>query len=364
MSPHNQRPLAIFRCDGGASVGNGHVMRCLVLAEALSANGWMCRFASNPEAPVDIPALARSDFRATGVAVEDGTNALREHWPEGCELLVVDHYGLDQGFEAGLRPWAKQILVIDDLANRAHDADYLLDQTLLRRDEAYAGLVPPHCQFFLGGSHALLRPQFPAARGAALQHRARNNAVRRVLVAIGGVDGRGLTPVALRAIHESGLDVAVDVIMGGRAPAMPEVKELIEKLPLPIHLHIDTDEVASLMQTADLAIGAAGTSSAERCCLGLPTLAITVADNQRSNALALEQVGAACSLGWWSDIRQRSMAEALVKLENNLERRAAMSRAAAALIDGRGSERIVAKINPCVQISTNGKSHTTKGQKN
>jgi UDP-2,4-diacetamido-2,4,6-trideoxy-beta-L-altropyranose hydrolase len=319
-------------------------MRCLVLAEALSARGWSCSFASNAEAPVDIPALARSDYRAIGVAVEDGTKALRDHWPEGCDLLVVDHYGLDQGFEAGLRPWAKQILVIDDLADRSHDTDYLLDQTLLRRGEAYAGLVPQHCQFFLGGGHALLRPQFRAARAAALQHRAGSQAVQRVLVAIGGVDGRGLTPLALRAIHDSGLDVTVDVIMGGQAPALPEVKKLIEELPLLIHLHVDTDQVASLMRRADLAIGAAGTSSAERCCLGLPTLAVTVADNQRGNALALEQAGAAHLLGWWQEVDEVSICAALQRLSGDAAKLRKMADAAATMIDGDGATRVAAAI--------------------
>jgi len=316
----------------------------MVLADALAARGWVCDFASNPEAPTEIPTLGRSNYQTIGVTAADGSKAFSHHWPEGCELLVVDHYGLDQRFEAGLRSWAKQILVIDDLANRAHDADYLVDQTLLRRAEAYAGLVPPHCKFYLGGSHALLREQFRTARGVALQHHARRNGVQRVLVAIGGVDGRGLTPVALRAIHESGLDVTVDVIMGGRAPALPDVKTLIEDLPLPIHLHVDTNQVASLMQSADLAIGAAGTSSAERCCLGLPTLAITVADNQRCNALALEQVGAAHLLGWWQEVDEAIICEALQRLSGDATKRRRMAEAAGTLIDGDGATRVAAAI--------------------
>lgn len=335
---------AIFRCDGGSGIGNGHVVRCLTLADALAAEGWSCAIACNPEAARSIPALARCGHKIHEIVTENGAAELKAWRPEGCELLIVDHYGLDAGYETACRPWARRIMVIDDLADRPHDCDILLDQTSGRQPGDYRDLAPNHCRRLLGTEFVLLRPQFCAARGDALARDRAKQPVQRVFVGMGGIDGRKLTPLVLEAIQRSGLDVAVDVVLGGRADSLAAVRAMVADFPLSIELHVDIDEVAPLMAAADLAVGAAGTGALERCCLGLPSLTVTVADNQRNNASAL--AAAVDNLGWWEEINADCVAQSLVALSADTDRRRAMGVAAATLCDGLGARRVAMAIAP------------------
>lgn len=126
-------------------------MRCLTLAAALQGAGWRCAFACNPEAAQTVKALGEAGLP---VAPAEGLAAA---WPDGCDLLVVDHYGLDAGWEAAQRPWARRVLAIDDLADRPHDCDLLLDGNLGRQAVDYAGRVPAGCTLLVGARYALLR---------------------------------------------------------------------------------------------------------------------------------------------------------------------------------------------------------------
>ena len=156
--------LAVFRADASPTMGGGHVMRCLTLADALRDAGWSCAFATAAESSAMVPALARSGHATIDIASDDAgeLGACVGH----ADLLIVDHYGLGAVFEGRARDWAGQVLVIDDLPNRPHDCDLLLDQTAGRGAGDYAGMVPDHCRLLLGADHALLRPQFLSARGS------------------------------------------------------------------------------------------------------------------------------------------------------------------------------------------------------
>ncbi len=254
--------------------------------------------------------------------------------------MIVDHYGLDAVYEAACRPWASRVLVVDDFADRPHDCDILLDQTPGRQPCGYRDRTPAGSSLLLGADFALLRPQFFATRSEALARDRAKEPVRRVLVGMGGIDGRRLTPLVLEAIRLCGLDVEVDVVMGGRAASLETVRALAADFPLPIRLHVDIDEVAPLMAAADLAVGAAGMSALERCCLGLPSLTVTVADNQRGVASALAAAGAVENLGWWEAIDAECVARSLAALSADADRRRAMSAAAAKLCDGLGARRV------------------------
>ncbi len=335
---------AVFRADASPEIGSGHVMRCLALADALEATGgWCCGFATRPETGAVVPSirtLGCSPLDLVGAA-EDEPAVLASGWPGGCDLLVVDHYQRDARFERACRPWASRIMAIDDLADRPHDCDLLLDQTPDRQATVYTASTRASCRMMMGPSYALLRPEFAVTRSRALERRRRGEPVRRILVALGASDPHDATSRMLEGIAESGVEAAVDVVLGEGAPHLATVRERIASLPQEATLHRAASNMAALMSGADMAIGAAGTTSWERCCVGLPTLAVITADNQRFVAAALDDAGAVRLLGRAEELTAADIGDAVTWLANNTQVRTAMAEQAAALCDGRGLDRII-----------------------
>ncbi len=289
-----------FRVDASIDIGTGHVMRCLALAEYLREQETVTRFLCRR-----LPGNLGERILAQGHALawvegetweEDAKashTALQDAAP--WDWLVVDHYGLDARWERAMRTAARKILAIDDLANRPHDCDLLLDQNYYPDAEGrYEGLVPAYCLKLLGPRYALLRPQFARARETL---RERSGEVKRILVCFGGTDPHGATLKALEAIRLLDRpDIAVDVVIGGSNPHREEIEAACRALPQS-KLHQDVEDMASLMAAADLFVGAGGSITWERCCLGLPAVVMTSADNQRQAALVLAEAGVHLLLG-------------------------------------------------------------------
>lgn len=317
-------------------------MRCLALADALALSGWTCAFACAPETVETMPVLAESGHETfvLGGAAADEVAAMNRRWPQGCDLLIVDHYERDATFESACRGWARRVLAIDDLANRAHDCDVLIDQTLGRREPDYRSLVPAACRLLLGPEYAMLRPQFAAARGQSLARRRAEQPIRRLLVSLGASDPHNVTQIVLDGIAQSGIDADVDVVLGSGAGSLEAVRALADKIPQQTRVHQGVRNMADLMSAADLAIGAAGTSSWERCCLGLPTLIVVAADNQTMIAKELEQAGAAAVLGRAGALTSEDIGRALRDLITDTRTLRAMIASAAQVCDGNGSLRI------------------------
>ncbi|MEW5728900.1 MAG: UDP-2,4-diacetamido-2,4,6-trideoxy-beta-L-altropyranose hydrolase [Pseudomonadota bacterium] len=326
-------PRVLFRCDAGAGIGNGHVGRCMALAEALAARGWRAEFAGNQAAGEVVAALGAGRFAFR--ELEDGASpaALGQAGTHGRIVVVIDHYGLDAAYETPLRSWAAAVVVLDDLADRPHDCDLLVDQTADRAAADYGTLVPPACRVMAGPANALLRTDFVRLRPQALA-RDPSRPVRRILVTPGGVDGLGVTPVILDGIDASGLQFAVEVVLGRRATTLNEVRRR------QCVLHVDTPKMAELMARADLAVGAGGVGAYERCCLGLPSLAVRVADNQNGMISMLAAAGALVDLGAAGSLTAEAVAVALRGVVADSRARAAMAASAAAICDGRGAERV------------------------
>ena len=329
----------IIRADASTRIGGGHIVRCMALAGALGEAGWRCAFASHKGSDETVPALSRLGHEVGWLDCHEKVEAaqLRDIWPEGCDLLVIDHYGRNARFESACRDWAKRILVIDDLADRPHDCDFLLDQTFGRTPAAYAGLTPKDCQLVLGTSYALLRPAFLRLRATSLARRERCPTVRRVLVSYGLMDNHGLCRKALAALVEAGFKGRVDVMIGSNAPGLGKLVRAGEDAPLEVHIHRDTDDAAVLLARADLALGAGGTTSWERCCLGLPAVVTVAANNQWIIAEALMRAGAVVLTG--DDAG--SMTAATRCLLEDHPRRRRMALAAQAVCDGQGAERLI-----------------------
>ena len=321
---------ALFRFDADLEIGGGHAVRCCTLARELEARGWICRFAIGPETLETVASM--SDRAAECVAPDD--MALLAP----VTAIIADHYGLDINDEKPWREFARHIVVLDDLADRQHDCDVLIDQGLGRRAGDYAGLVPSGCRLLLGPFHGLLRPEFAAMRKTVLAAR-ESEKVQRVLVAFGLSDPNNLTARALKGLAGKGL--RVDAVMGAGAQHLDAVRDIAAALSPPARVLCDVDDIASLMVEADLAIGAFGSTSWERCALGLPTVGVIAAENQSYNARALQDAGAAVSLAWHAEVTAEDFSNTLNQPLCLNE----MSRCAAQLCDGLGAGRVADIIN-------------------
>ena len=177
------KPLAVFRADATPQIGAGHVMRCLALAERLQEDGWDTAIAIGRDGGDAMPAFAteRLDIVTLDVAAKDEVVAMAAQWPGGCNLLVVDHYGRGAEFEHACRPWAAKILAFDDLLDRTHDSDFLVDPAPGRGGDDYAQSVPDNCLRLFGPAYMPLRSGFARARESTLFRRAVADTPRCVL---------------------------------------------------------------------------------------------------------------------------------------------------------------------------------------
>jgi UDP-2,4-diacetamido-2,4,6-trideoxy-beta-L-altropyranose hydrolase len=354
----------VFRADASNFMGIGHVIRCLTLARVMSEAGhsihFVCReYAGNighkilkaghilhllPTPSSDI------ETKPNSLLSPPHLNWLGETWEvdaqqtndalAGLEIdwLVVDHYALDHQWESLMRGRVRNIFVIDDLSDRFHNCDILVDQTLNQAEDIYKPLVPEHCALLVGAGYALLRPEFSLLRSQSLARRDVPN-IRHIAIVFGGGDQSKHIFESLLSIQKSLIpdDVKITVVMTKNSAYFNQVSALSKALPYDIGIIAHIDDMANLMIGTDLVIGAAGGASLERCCLGVPTLLFVLAENQKFNALALAASGAVSVIGNLATDLE-SMLNAYVDEPQELTK---LSRAASELVDGKGVERVM-----------------------
>ncbi|NJL50245.1 MAG: UDP-2,4-diacetamido-2,4,6-trideoxy-beta-L-altropyranose hydrolase [Blastochloris sp.] len=343
MTSPAPRPSVVFRCDASAEIGVGHVMRCMALGEAFRLLGHSVLFAVTPETLKAAPALLGSGQKFVTIAANaDSQQAQADQIAATVErpvVLVVDHYGLDRDFESACRRFAYRVLVLSDGPGRTHDCDVLLDSA--REAAPYRGFVPTEAEILAGPSFAPIALCFAQAQPSALRRRLSTDAVHRILVSFGGSDPAGWTELVLRHAPRFGGGIAVDVVLGS---ATSHLDRLVTEFADRATFHVDTTDMAGLMSRADLAIGACGSSSFERCILGLPTVAVPVASNQTGVARLLADSGAAIIVP--GSERSTDLLEDRVRhLIADREARTHISKSAAALVDGRGSQRVALAVS-------------------
>ncbi|GAC41340.1 UDP-2,4-diacetamido-2,4,6-trideoxy-beta-L-altropyranose hydrolase [Paenibacillus popilliae] len=316
----------VFRADASVSLGTGHVMRCLVLADMVSHESISIHFVSR-SMPNPLQEQMKSkhiSLYLTGETVEEidldwksdadlFINYVDNNIP-GKPILIVDHYGLDSKWEKAVRPWVNKIIVIDDLANRRHDCDSLLDQNYYRNAHSrYAELVPPHAKLWLGPAYSLVREQFREESPYATVR----NRVQRVLVTYGGSDPTGETIKALLAAQNGSFaPITFDIVVGGSYPEPDKIRTICENMHN-VNYHFNVSNMAKLMVQADVALGAGGSTQWERCRLGVPTILTVVADNQRECAGELHEAGVVNNLGWHDNVTPEKIKLALLELMNS-----------------------------------------------
>ena len=346
----------VFRVDAAVTFGSGHVRRCLSLGQALQQQGATVSFITQPRQGDLIDLIIANSFQVHLLPTASENDeylmlGVQQDAQETCQILasesdvdwlIVDHYGIGQDWLRHVRPHAKKIMMIDDLANRWINADILLDQNYGRIAKDYQSYVNDSCELLLGSEYALLRPEFAIYRDSV--HRSYATDAKQICISFGGVDRQGFTSIVLRALAELSQTVTIDVVLGAGCAHINEIEKLIVDLKLPAMVYVNTDKVASVMAVADLAIGAGGTTNWERCCLGLPTLLFVVAENQRTIAAELAKAGAVSIVAEEKMYDIEYLKNQLSVLLSDRIHLKDMSQCAAALCDGQGTARVVSKL--------------------
>lgn len=332
--------LAVIRTDASTSIGSGHVMRCLTLAYRLKKEKnakvvfVMRVLPGNLIGVVEkqgfevlklLPANQKYSLNGYGlwltVPMEVDARQtidllqlyLQEHGCDVVDRLIVDSYALDEQWERMLHPYCREIMVIDDLANRRHDCDILLDQNFyLNKDARYAGLVPEHCKMLLGPEHALLREEFYEAK----KHlRKRDGNIKNILVFYGGSDLTNETEKAIKALvqlHDEGYNFTADIITGVSNSRREKIEKICSKYRF-LQYYCQVSNMAEFMNKADLMLGAGGSTTWERLYMELPALVTAVAENQIQGCEDCSQAGIIEYLGINEDVRVDTILEALHK---------------------------------------------------
>jgi len=304
-----QPMCVVFRVDASTEIGTGHVMRCLTLADALTRVGADCHFICRNHIGNMNDYIRQRGYPVYELTSSDATpvdaskaELQHEHWLQVpwaddaaqsydvmqrericADWLVLDHYALDARWQRAMKPTFERLMVIDDLADREHVADLLLDQNLGRAAADYDGLVPESCIRLIGPQYAMLRPEFAQWRSYSLKRR-QNPELKHILVTMGGVDKDNFTGRVLDALArmDPPSDMRIHVVLGERAPSLKQVRQQAKAMAhMSVSIHVNVENMAQMMSESDLVIGAAGSTSWERCCLGVPSVLMAVADNQR-----------------------------------------------------------------------------------
>ncbi|MCP3029961.1 UDP-2,4-diacetamido-2,4,6-trideoxy-beta-L-altropyranose hydrolase [Halobacillus sp. A1] len=356
----------IFRTDASSEIGTGHVMRCLTLAEQLRNAGASVTFICRELKGDLIHLIKKKNFSVyvlpySGAAhVGESPDHPHVHWlrtdwrvdskqtkeylnnEQPIDWLIIDHYAIDAKWEEQMKSSVRKIMVIDDLADRPHVCDILLDQNLYKNMEnRYTGLVPESSLSLLGPSYILFRPEFRKARSRLHN---RKGKVKRVLIAFGGSDPTNETIKAMNALkHLHTIDFYVDVVVGETNLKKKKIKDMCEGFPN-ITYHCQIDYMADLMLRADLALGGGGSTTWERCYLGLPAVTIEMAVNQSEILILLADKGAICHLGKSENVGESEIAKCLERLLKNPSEIKRMAEAALALISNHKEGAVIRHI--------------------
>lgn len=329
-----------FWVSADPAIGGGHVVRSLSIANALAAAGVSCTFFVNQEAISSAPLLTRSEHRIVVTPPSAAEAIIRAEKESKFDWLVVDNYHISAREETPWRNHVGKIAVIDDLANRPHDCDLLVDTAPLRQASDYSGLVPPRTELLIGPAFVPLRAEFAARRAAALQRREATQRPHRILVSFGLGDPGAITADAMNEIPAAFPDMLFDVVLGTKSGSYTKIAAM--KLPR-VTLHVDPPSMSRLMIDADIALGAGGSTAWERACLGLPAVVVILAENQLAFAHSFAAAGVAIAVERGPDIWVQ-VKDALSRLASQDSVWHEMSAKAVRFCDGNGVQRITQKM--------------------
>lgn len=355
----------LFRADASVQQGTGHIMRCLVIADELRKRGHECIFLTQPFLPNFLAQIKDRQHRLVFFKknemelVNDSVNNEYLAWLgrpiiqdametldvikcERPDIIITDHYAINATWTSMVSCNEIKTVVIDDLANREHLCDVLIDQNFGRAPEQYKGLVSQKTKILAGAEYIFIKDDFRKKRKAAQKARL-NRPPKRLNICMGGIDKDNVTYSVLETIRELNYlkNWGIDIVLRSASPHANTLREYVENQKIDMQLHFDAENMASLFSKADLAIGAGGVTLWERCCMGLPTVLLTIADNQIPAALAMTKTGAVIYAG---DIRKQhwenKLDEKLKTLAQDVDVIHKMSRNAFDVCDGTGIDKV------------------------
>ncbi|WP_265575346.1 UDP-2,4-diacetamido-2,4,6-trideoxy-beta-L-altropyranose hydrolase [Shewanella psychropiezotolerans] len=339
----------MIRTDASDSIGSGHVMRCLTLANAIIAEAK----GLGEKAQITFVCASHSghlqrmirEQNFTVIAIKPCDTQLKD--AEAClsklnqnyDLLIVDHYGLGAEFEVLMRQQCHHVMVIDDLADRHHHCDVLLDQNLLPNSiNRYHSFINFNCTPLLGPKYSILRAEFYNIRRSMVTDS------QRLLVFLGGSDPANFNLMVLQSIAMIPEPMNVDLVLGEHNPWNDEIIELFKEADW-LTVHIQCSYMAKLMSEARMSIGAGGSSHWERCTCSLPALVMTVAANQLATTAYLASLGACINLGKAKDISVIELSRLLVDLWQDEKRLINLSDVARQQVPTAGTQRVIEQLN-------------------
>jgi UDP-2,4-diacetamido-2,4,6-trideoxy-beta-L-altropyranose hydrolase len=343
----------VFRVDASGDVGFGHLSRCINLAEVLRSRGNEVSFVCRDDEAKSFRALEDRLFATVLLPMltvgepvnqqEDAQQTIQALQGERPEWLIVDSYTLDKNWERLMRPHVAKIAAIEDLSGREHDCDLLLDQNYSERSaSSFEKFVPNTCELLLGPRFALIGEQFRRLRELKSKP---TPELKRIFVFCGGSDLQNLTQQVINEISCSELsNVAVDVVVGAQNKTFD--REAALKLNANIEIHDASGEFARIMSIADLAIGAGGTTSWERMCLGVLSIVVSIAENQISACEKLGCDGLINYLGTQSSLMPSAIRDAVIEAKTKYASLFAQIERGQILVDGRGCERVAEVMCP------------------
>lgn len=333
-----------FRVDASAGLGGGHLSRCLALASCFAERGASVHFLCAPLPPAYQQQVADAGFRLTTIAAggldEDrhASAAALASLRSGPALLVVDHYSLDARWEGELRSSVDGIVAIDDLADRPHDCDFLVDQAYASGGSRYAGLIPERCIGLFGTRYALLRPEFAGWRNQILRAPERRSGVLHLF--FGSEDTRGNTARFARLALELPRVLEVRVAVSPRFADTAALEALRQSYARRMSWEVVGQRMAEHMAGCDVAVGAPGQSTWERACLGLPALYVAISDNQVPILRRLEEAGLCAYLDTDRDLTDEAFKARCSAFLDDRSALARMRETALGAVDGLGCARV------------------------
>ena len=336
-----------IRVDSGIDIGIGHMMRCISLAETLSKTNFEIIFISKKLNNTIYDIISKKKYKICilpennknmNIMMHDAieTQKIITSFEDSTSWLLVDHRKLDIQWEKTLRKFVQKIIVIDDLANKKHDCDMLIDQNLYEKmDERYKKLVSKNCKKLLGPKYALLRSEFSDLRQKPIKNRIE---LQNILISFGGTDPSNETRKVLEALKILNLkNVQINVVTTSVNPFKDEIKQLCSSMT-GVNFHCDVDKIGALMSTSDLAIGAGGSTTWERCCLGLPSLVSVISEDQLECTKIMDKEGCIIYLGLAENL---TITDYVEKIKNiNIKHLQKMSELNLKFVDGQGCKRI------------------------
>lgn len=342
----------VFRVDASYMIGSGHVMRCLALAQELVSYANICFITQLTKGNL-VDYIIENGFSVDCFSNSAGYDLDVWDWKKDCaetrhilqkngaliDWVIVDHYKIDNRWEKGILPYTKKMMVIDDLANRRHCCHLLLDQNFYHDMQyRYKHLIPNDCLKLFGPSFSLLRREFSENRPANLRKITR---IHRILIFCGGSDHTGETIKILKGLELLNVpELNIDVIIGIKNRFRGEIEKFKTKLQN-LSIHFNVKNMAKLMIEADLYIGSAGITTWERCCLGLASIVITTADNQKRAVKDLADQDILHYIGDYRTVTSIDIKETLECFINNPKLLEKFSINSFDMVDGLGAERCV-----------------------